>query len=140
MQEKTAPVFLMATANDVSALPPEMLRKGRFDEIFFVDLPDAQEREQIFEIHITKRNRDVSKFNLKALAKASDGFSGAEIEQAIVSSLYVAFDAKRELLQKDLLSEVKAAVPLSVMMREDIEQLRDWAILRTRPASKKSPA
>jgi ATP-dependent 26S proteasome regulatory subunit len=140
MQEKTAPVFLMATANDVTALPPEMLRKGRFDEIFFVDLPDAQEREQIFAIHIEKRKRDVSKFNLKALAKAAEGFSGAEIEQAIVSSLYVAFDAKRELIQKDVLAEVKAAVPLSVMMKEDIEQLRDWAILRTRPASKKSPA
>ena len=140
MQEKTAPVFLMATANDVSSLPPEMLRKGRFDEIFFVDLPDAEEREQIFSIHILKRKRDVEKFNLKALAKASDGFSGAEIEQAIVSALYVAFDAKRELLQKDVIGELKATVPLSVMMREDIQQLRDWAILRTRPASKKNPA
>jgi len=140
MQEKTAPVFLMATANDVSSLPPEMLRKGRFDEIFFVDLPDAEEREQIFAIHIQKRKRDVSKFNLKTLAKASEGFSGAEIEQAIVSSLYVAFDAKRELMQKDLIAEVKAAVPLSVMMKEDIAQLREWAIMRTRPASKKDPA
>ena len=140
MQEKTAPVFLMATANDVSSLPPEMLRKGRFDEIFFVDLPDAAEREQIFSIHITKRNRDVTKFNLKALAKASDGFSGAEIEQAIVSSLYAAFDARRELLQKDVIAEVKATVPLSVMMREDIERLREWAVMRTRPASRKNPA
>jgi SpoVK/Ycf46/Vps4 family AAA+-type ATPase len=130
----------MATANDVSSLPPEMLRKGRFDEIFFVDLPDTDEREQIFGIHIGKRGRDVSKFNLKALAKASAGFSGAEIEQAIVSSLYVAFDAKRELQQKDVLGEVKALVPLSVMMKEDIEHLREWAILRTRPASKKVPA
>jgi ATP-dependent 26S proteasome regulatory subunit len=140
MQEKTAPVFLLATANDVSSLPPEMLRKGRFDEIFFVDLPDVEEREQIFSIHIEKRKRDVSKFNLKALAKASDGFSGAEIEQAIVSSLYVAFDAKRDLLQKDLIAELKAAVPLSVTMKEDIAQLREWAIMRTRPASKKVPA
>jgi len=140
MQEKTAPVFLMATANDVSALPPEMLRKGRFDEIFFVDLPDAEEREQIFAIHIEKRKRDVSKFNLKALAKASEGFSGAEIEQAIVSSLYVAFDAKRELLQKDLIAEVKSSVPLSVMMKEDIQELREWAVLRTRPASRKDPS
>ncbi len=140
MQEKTAPVFLMATANDVSSLPPEMLRKGRFDEIFFVDLPDTDEREQIFGIHIKKRNRDASKFNLKALAKASAGFSGAEIEQAIVSSLYAAYDAKRELMQKDVVAEVKALVPLSVMMREDIEELREWAILRTRPASKKNPA
>lgn len=140
MQEKTAPVFLMATANDVTALPPEMLRKGRFDEIFFVDLPDAAEREQIFGIHIAKRKRDPAKFNTKALAKASDGFSGAEIEQAIVSALYAAFDAKRELMQKDLIAEVKAAVPLSVMMREDIQQLREWAVLRARPASRKDPA
>ncbi len=135
MQDKTAPVFLMATANDVSALPPEMLRKGRFDEIFFVDLPDAPEREQIFAIHIQKRKRDLAKYNLKALAKATDGFSGAEIEQVIVGALYIAFDAKRELLQKDLLAEAKAVVPLSVMMKEEIDQLRNWAELRTRPAS-----
>ena len=140
MQEKTAPVFLMATANDVSSLPPEMLRKGRFDEIFFVDLPDSPEREQIFGIHLKKRKRDVSKFNLKALAKATDGFSGAEIEQVIVSSLYVAFEAKRELMQKDLIAEAKAVVPLSVMMREEIDELRTWAEMRTRPASKRDPA
>ncbi len=137
MQEKTAAVFLIATANDVTSLPPEMLRKGRFDEIFFVDLPDGPEREQIFEIHLKKRKRDVAKFNLKALSKATDGFSGAEIEQVIVSSLYVAYDAQRDLLQKDLIAEAKAAVPLSVMMREEIDELRTWAEMRTRPASKK---
>jgi len=81
MQEKTAPVFLIATANDVSQLPPEMLRKGRFDEIFFVDLPDATERADIWSIHLRKRNRDVSKFNLKALGKESQGFSGAELSR-----------------------------------------------------------
>jgi SpoVK/Ycf46/Vps4 family AAA+-type ATPase len=135
MQEKTAPVFLIATANDVTALPPEMLRKGRFDEIFFVDLPDGAEREEIFRIHLAKRHRDVSKFKLKALADATDGFSGAEIEQVVVGALYIAYDAGRELAQKDILSEAKSVVPLSVMMHEDIEELRTWAEMRTRPAS-----
>lgn len=137
MSEKTAPVFLIATANDVSALPPEMMRKGRFDEIFFIDLPDFGERQQIFEIHLKKRKRDVKKFNLKALAHATDGFSGAEIEQVVVGALYVAFDADRELSQKDLIAEAKAVVPLSVMMREEIDELRTWAEMRTRPASKR---
>ncbi|MDR3691677.1 MAG: AAA family ATPase [Fimbriimonas sp.] len=136
MQEKTAPVFLMATANDVTKLPPEMLRKGRFDEIFFVDLPDEAERAEIFEIHLKKRKRDVAKFSMKPLAKATEGFSGAEIEQVIVGALYVAFDQKRELMQKDLLAEAKVVVPLSVMMREEIDELRTWAQMRTRPASK----
>jgi SpoVK/Ycf46/Vps4 family AAA+-type ATPase len=135
MQEKTAPVFLLATANDVSKLPPEMLRKGRFDEIFFVDLPDKKERESIFGIHLKKRNRDVKKFKLPALAAATKGYSGAEIEQVVVGALYTAFDAGRELTQKDLINEAEAVVPLSVMMSEDIAELREWAQLRTRPAS-----
>ncbi|HWD42022.1 MAG TPA: AAA family ATPase [Fimbriimonas sp.] len=138
MSEKTKPVFLIATANDVTALPPEMLRKGRFDEIFFVDLPDEKEREQVFSIHLTKRKRDLKDFNLKALAKATDGFSGAEIEQVVIGALYVAYDANRELLQKDLLAEAKAAVPLSVMMSEEIDELRTWAEMRARPASKRT--
>ena len=137
MSEKTSPVFLIATANDVTSLPPEMLRKGRFDEIFFVDLPTQAEREQVFNIHISKRKRDVSLFNIKALAKATDGFSGAEIEQVILGALYVAFDAERDLLQKDILAEAKATVPLSVMMAEEIDELRTWAEMRTRPASGK---
>lgn len=137
MQEKTKPVFLVATANDVSALPPEMLRKGRFDEIFFVDLPDAKEREQIFAIHLKKRGRDPSKYSLVALAAATKGYSGAEIEQIVVGALYPAFDAGREVTQDDLLAEAKAIVPLSVMMREDIDDLRAWAEMRTRPASKR---
>lgn len=136
MSEKTAPVFLIATANDVTALPPEMLRKGRFDEIFFVDLPDREEREQIFAIHLKKRNRSVESMDLNALAKATEGFSGAEIEQVVVGALYVAFDADRDLTQEDLLCEAKSVVPLSVMMREEIAELRDWASMRTRPASK----
>jgi len=137
MSEKTAAVFIVATANDVSALPPELLRKGRFDEIFFVDLPDGPEREQIFSIHLKKKKRDVTKFNLKTLSKATDGFSGAEIEQVVVGALFVAFDAGRDLMQKDLLTEAKSVVPLSVMMAEEIDELRTWAKMRTRPASKR---
>lgn len=140
MSEKTAPVFLVATANDVTALPPEMLRKGRFDEIFFVDLPDAAEREQIFAIHLRKRGRPVESFDLKRLAEKTHGFSGAEIEQIVVGALYVAFDADRELEQADLEEEIKNVVPLSVMMSEDIAELRHWAALRTRPASKNDEA
>ncbi len=136
MQEKTSPVFLIATANDVTALPPEMLRKGRFDEIFFVDLPDASEREHVFAIHLLKRHRKPGDFDMRALADATKGFSGAEIEQVVLGALFVAFDGKRELSQEDLMGEAKAVVPLSVMMREEIDELRTWAQLRTRPSSK----
>ena len=136
MSEKTKPVFMIATANDISALPPEMLRKGRFDEIFFVDLPNDKEREQVFAIHLTKRQRALSNFNLKALVKATQGFSGAEIEQVVVGALYNAFDGGRDLQQKDLLAEAKAVVPLSVMMREEIDELRTWAEMRARPATR----
>jgi SpoVK/Ycf46/Vps4 family AAA+-type ATPase len=135
MQEKTAPVFLIATANDVSALPPEMLRKGRFDEIFFVDLPNQREREHIWTIHIRKRNRNPAMFNVRELAEKAHGFSGAEIEQAVVGALYLAFSKEKELSQEDILAQIEATVPLSVMMREDIQQLREWAAPRTRPAS-----
>lgn len=136
MQDKTKPVFLIATANDVTALPPEMLRKGRFDEVFFVDLPDLKEREQIVKIHLSKRKRDPKKFKVKEIAKATKGFSGAEIEQVVVGALFTAFDADRELTTADVLAEAKAVVPLSVMMSEEIDELRTWAQLRTRPASK----
>ena len=139
MQEKTSDVFLIATANDISALPPEMLRKGRFDEIFFVDLPEADEREAIFKIHLEKRGRPSKKFKLKPLVEASEGFNGAEIEQIIVSALFTAYDQGRELQQKDLLEETKAVSPLSVTMAEDISALRDWATTRARPASNPSP-
>ncbi|MFY9234091.1 MAG: AAA family ATPase [Fimbriimonadaceae bacterium] len=136
MQEKTAPVFLIATANEVQALPPEMLRKGRFDEIFFVDLPEDKEREQIFQIHLSKRKRDPKKYDLSKLSAATEGYSGAEIEQIVVGGLYLAFDKNRQLSMADLLKEAKAMVPLSVMMQEEIEELRSWAEQRTRPASK----
>ena len=136
MQDKTKPVFLIATANDVTVLPPEMLRKGRFDEIFFVDLPDSKEREHILTIHLKRRKRDPVNFDLTTLAKAMKGFSGAEIEQVIVGALNNAFDAGKELSQSDILEEAHAVVPLSRMMREEIDELRTWAELRTRPASK----
>jgi SpoVK/Ycf46/Vps4 family AAA+-type ATPase len=137
MQEKTAPVFLIATGNDVSALPPELLRKGRFDEIFFIDLPEIEEREQIFNIHLKKRKRDPKEFKLKlkVLAEKSEGFNGAEIETCVVAALQRAFHEGRELTQADLVTEVEACVPLSVMMAEDISALREWAHLRARPAN-----
>lgn len=136
MQDKTKPVFIIATGNDVSALPPELLRKGRFDEIFFVDLPDQDERADIFKIHLAKRNRDPKKFKLPELAKATHGFSGAEIEQVVVGALNEAFFDGKELTNKYLLDEAGAQVPLSRMMSEDIEALRDWAKLRARPSAK----
>ena len=137
MQEKTAPVFLIATANDVTRLPPELLRKGRFDEVFFIDLPEQDERKEIFRIHIAKRKRKPDDYDLDALAAATKGFSGAEIEQIVVGALFSAFDAGRDLSQDDLLSEAEVVVPLSVMMREDIDELREWAHLRARPAGRR---
>lgn len=136
MQDKKQPVFVVATSNDVTALPPELLRKGRFDEIFFVDLPNAEERAEIFGIHLKKRKRDPKNFDIAALGKLSVGFSGAEIEQAVVSALFSAFDEDaREVLQKDLVKSVRQSVPLSVTMRERIAELRDWADERARPVS-----
>ncbi|ELR96322.1 AAA family ATPase [Gloeocapsa sp. PCC 73106] len=135
MQEKTSPVFVMATANRVERLPGEFLRKGRFDEIFFVDLPTSQEREDIFGIHLGKRRPDITRFDLEQLAKVSDGFSGAEIEQAIVAAMYDAFAQDREFTQLDIIAEIKATLPLSRTMTEQVSALRDWARQRARPAS-----
>lgn len=134
MQEHKAPVFLAATANDVEALPPELLRKGRFDEVFFVDLPMEGARRQIFQIHIKKRGRDPKKFDLAALASAAAGFSGAEIEQAVVSALHAAFAAKTELDTSIILATVKESPPLSVTMAERVQSLREWAVGRCVPA------
>lgn len=136
LQEKTKPVFVIATANDVSALPPELLRKGRFDEIFFVDLPTKQERIDIFKIHLLKRIKDVTKFDLNLLAEKSNGYSGAEIEQVIISALYDAFDENREVELNDIIVNIEKSVPLSVTMKEKIDCLRNWAKSRTVPASK----
>lgn len=135
LQEKKAPVFVIATANDVSQLPPELVRKGRFDEIFFVDLPDATERRDIWRIHLEKRNRDPEHFDLQSLAMASDGLSGAEIEQAVIAGLYDAFDQGRPLAVTDLLDVLQNTVPLSRMMEEQIDGLRAWARQRARAAS-----
>jgi len=135
MQERAAPVFLVATCNQITALPPELMRKGRFDEIFFIDLPGADERRQIFAIHLTRRHRDPKGFDLDALASASEGFSGAEIEQAVVAALYTAFARRTELSTEHILEEIKATKPLSVTRAEEIEALREWAQGRAVPAS-----
>jgi len=135
MQEKKSPVFVMATANRVERLPGEFLRKGRFDEIFFVDLPTPEERQDIYKIHLTKRREDITRFDLEQLAKMSDGFSGAEIEQAIVAAMYEAFAQEREFTQLDIIAALKATLPLSRTMQEQVTALRDWARQRARPAA-----
>ncbi len=135
LQDRTAPVFLVATCNDVTQLPPELMRKGRFDEIFFVDLPDPGERQAIFRVHLAARDRDPARFDLDALAQATDGFSGAEIEQAIVAGLYAAFAQEEDLTTATILAEVEATQPLSVTRREEITALRTWAEGRAVPAS-----
>ncbi len=135
LSEKTAPVFVVATANDISQLPPELLRKGRLDEIFFVDLPDKDERAEIFGIHIAKRGRDVSLFDLEALAAASQHFSGAEIEEAINSSLYDAFYDKQDIRTEHVLNTLAQTVPLAKTMDEQMTRLRRWAEGRARHAS-----
>ncbi len=135
MQEKTSPIFVMATANRVEKLPGEFLRKGRFDEIFFVDLPTQSEREAVFKIHLSKRNRDLDRFDLLQLAKVADGFSGAEIEQALIAAMYDAFAQDREFTQLDIIAAIKATLPLSRTMTEQVTALRDWARQRARPAA-----
>lgn len=135
LSEKKAPVFVVATANDISQLPPELLRKGRLDEIFFVDLPKPEERMEVFRIHFVKRGRDARKFDLTQLALASEKFSGAEIEEAINSALYDAFYAKKELTTEQILSALTQTVPLAKTMEEQIGALREWAEGRARNAS-----
>jgi SpoVK/Ycf46/Vps4 family AAA+-type ATPase len=134
MQDRKAPVFLIATANDIEALPPELLRKGRFDEIFFVDLPTPEARRQIFAIHLKKRKRDPESFDLDKLVAASEGFSGAEIEQAVIAALHDAFAARSELKTEDILKSLRESPPLSVTMREKVEELREWSRGRCVPA------
>jgi SpoVK/Ycf46/Vps4 family AAA+-type ATPase len=135
MQEKTSPVFVMATANRVERLPGEFLRKGRFDEIFFVDLPSSDERKEIFRIHLSKRREDISRFDLDQLVMVCDGFSGAEIEQALVAAMYEAFAQDREFTQLDIIASIRATLPLSKTMHEQVTALRDWARQRARPAA-----
>lgn len=135
MQDKTSPVFVMATANRVDKLPGEFLRKGRFDEIFFVDLPNLEERREIFRIHLARRRPEIDRFDLDQLAKVSEGFSGAEIEQAVIAAMYDAFAQDREFTQLDIIAAVKATLPLSRTMTEQVTALRDWAKHRARPAA-----
>ncbi len=131
MAENDQPVFMVATANDIESLPPELIRKGRFDEIFFVDLPNQETRAEIFKIHLQKRNMGVSEFDIDALVQASDGFSGAEIEQAIVAALYVVHAQKESLQTRHILDEIAQTRPLSILMSEKINYLRQWAGDRT---------
>jgi SpoVK/Ycf46/Vps4 family AAA+-type ATPase len=135
MQEKSSPVFVMATANRVDRLPGEFLRKGRFDEIFFVDLPNADERRDIFRIHLSKRRREIERFDLDQLVSVCEGFSGAEIEQAIVAAMYEAFAQGREFNGLDIIAASRATLPLSRTMNEQVTALRDWARQRARPAA-----
>ena len=134
MQDHRSPIFMVATANNIAALPPELMRKGRFDEVFFVDLPDAASRRTIWAIHLRRRKRDAERFDLDALAEVAEGFSGAEIEQAVQSALYAAFAAGEELTDEHLRAEVAATKPLSVLMRERVVELRRWAKDRCVPA------
>ena len=127
MQDRKAPVFVAATCNNVSALPPELIRKGRFDELFFVDLPNQAEREQIFGIQLTRRKRKPADYDLDRIAAAAKGFSGAEIESAVQGALYAAFSQKHELSNDDMLTALATTVPLSVTRAEEIGTLRDWA-------------
>ncbi len=131
MAENKLPVFVVSTANDISRLPPELIRKGRLDEIFFVDLPDHQSRQDIFAIHLNKRKQDAGKFDLSQLADTSDGFTGSEIEQAIVSGLYHSYGQNKPLSTDMILEEIKQTRPLSVVMSEKLQALRDWAKTRT---------
>lgn len=145
MQEKTAPVFVIATANNISSLPAELLRKGRFDEIFFVDLPTQRERQEIFKLHLSKRLKDkdvASKLEVnddlyKQLAQMTEGFVGAEIEQVVITALYEAFFNNRPLEFSDLTNTIKNVVPLSVTQKEQILSLRQWANIRAVAATKK---
>jgi SpoVK/Ycf46/Vps4 family AAA+-type ATPase len=131
MAERKSAIFMVATANDIESLPPELMRKGRFDEIFFVDLPDAETRKVIFSIHLKKRGLDPDNFDFTKLLPASEGFSGSEIEQAIVSGLYSCVGGAGVLTTELLLNALRATKPLSVVMAEQIRALRDWAHERT---------
>jgi SpoVK/Ycf46/Vps4 family AAA+-type ATPase len=135
LSEKSAPVFVAATANDISNLPPELMRKGRLDDIFFVDLPELSERKEVLSLHLAKRNRNPQQFDLELLANAAKDFSGAEIEEAVNSALYDAFYAGHDLTTEDLLNVIRQMVPLSKTMYEQINRLRSWAEGRARNAS-----
>ena len=136
MQEKEGMVFTAATANEIDLLAPEFLRKGRFDEIFFVDLPSESERAEIFAVHLKKRKQDLNAFNLTNLAKASRNFSGSEIEQAVVAGMFEAFDGKKQLTEQDIYTAIGKTIPLATTMAEDIKKIKRWALDRAVKASK----
>jgi len=130
MQDHREPIFMVATANDISALPPELMRKGRFDEVFFIDLPGVDARRQVFSIHLKRKGRDPQQFRVDELADASKDLTGSEIEQAIKSGLFHAYAANRELLTEDILKAIAETRPLALLMSEKIEALRDWSANR----------
>lgn len=134
MQEKTSRVFVVATANRIDALPPELLRRGRFDDLFFMDLPSPAAREEILSIHLKKRKRKLETFDLKSVIAATDGFSGAEVEHVVVEGLFAAFHESRDLTTADILKAAKDTVPLSVTYLEELKRTREWAKNRARPA------
>ena len=134
MQERKASCFIAATANDIYRLPPEFLRKGRFDEIFFVDLPNAESRERLLKIHLKKRELNPENFDLKKIVDVTVDFSGAEIEQAIIAALYRASTEKETISTRHIIEQIKSTKPLSVLKSEEITALRDWAKERTIPA------
>jgi len=127
MQDHHHPIFIIATANDISALPPELMRKGRFDEVFFVDSPNATAREQILKIHLQRRNRDVDQFDIRCLAAMANEFTGSELEQAVMSGLFAAFSENAELADHHIAAEIQKTKPLAVLMQERITELRHWA-------------
>lgn len=135
MQERKAPVFVAATCNNVSALPPELIRKGRFDELFFVDLPNQAERKQIFALELLRRNRQPADFDLDKVAAAARGYSGAEIQAAVQTALFASFASKQALATSSLIDALAKTVPLSTTRAEEIQELRDWARARAVPAS-----
>jgi hypothetical protein len=135
MQDRKAPVFVAATCNNVTALPPELIRKGRFDELFFVDVPNQTERKQIFAIQLARRKRNPADFDLDQVALAARGYSGAEVEAAVQTAMYAAFAEKKSLTTQSLLNALRITVPLSITRAEEIQALRDWARTRAVPAS-----
>ena len=135
LQEKSADVFVVGAANDLMTVPPELLRKGRFDEIFFVDLPTTDERANIFRIHLLLRKQDPAQFDLAALAKATEGFSGAEIEQVVISALYRTLQKKQPLTVEAIVEAANSTVPLSIARHEDIDEIRDMAKGRFTPVA-----
>lgn len=140
MQDRKAPVFVAATSNNVTALPPELIRKGRFDELFFVDLPNQTERKQIFAIALAKRKRKTEDFDLEQIAEAAKGYSGAEIDAAVQGGLYAAYSEKKPLTTQSLINALSQTVPLSTTRAEEIAELRDWARTRAVPATARQVA